>query len=323
MAALYANQQLIEKVASFGVPATSQIFVRDLMAAARHDDRPDQMFNFALARDSACAPGAVQAFGSADTKTWLAQRVRRYAPGPIDRDIVGYLVVGGRSVGFAFGKPEFFLNASHFPDDPDAMRVTTAHELYHAAQSIFRERAGILPIFDFVPEQYEKLSGHQRRCYAAARYFSDLITEGMATYVGDPALLADTSDYARTEKIRFTSAIRGLRNEKQLLELAIRALTTGGEIDYQSAYEAGFYGEQPLYYLGYAMAKTIATADGDAALAKMITDPGAGLIVRYAALATGKPDSPRPGPRPYAGRRWQVVDARPRTSPHHPSRRRL
>ena len=83
-----------------------------------------------------------------------------------------------------------------------------------------------------------------------------------------------------------------------LLALSTHALTSASNIAYDDIYGLGFYGDEILYSLGYVMVRAIVRDAGEAAVAELIGQPGAALILRYAGLkGYGKGGAPALDPR--------------------------
>ena len=53
---------------------------------------------------------------------------------------------------------------------------------------------------------------------------------------------------------------------------------------FDDVYALGFYVPEPLYKVGYVMAKAIATDEGPQGLAAFLNQPGYSFVERYAAL---------------------------------------
>lgn len=301
IAQLPANRRLVEKMLGYDDAAGEDRFVTELVAVAH--DRPiegQSWYGFEAAkRDRAAILRTLAALqtGHADMIAWLGTRIGAYSPPVAPQRLTGFYIVGGRSTGFAFGGPDFYLNLARFPDDAQGVRIITAHELYHAVQGAAVEARGLGDQRGFNPERLAAFATKaDRDHYLVEALLENLMTEGVATYVGDPMLLEGAGTYSRQERERAEGQLRRPGRLTALLDISLTALTAEPAVPYGDVYPVGFYGpDQALYYLGYAMARAIAHAQGDARLGVLITGTGCDFAKAYLDVASRDPALPRLG----------------------------
>ena len=291
IAALRGNQGLIRKIRSYGRQADEALFAEALLAAAQHrQSDADKNFRFAAARDSADTIGLVltQLTDPArNTLDAVHRRIALFAPPGLNGNVAGYMIVGGTSGGFAFGEPEFFLDLAHFPQAALATTITE-HELYHAVQALaaatYKPGPTTGPCRAAIP-------GATRLAFL----FQSLMEEGTASYVGDVMALPDNGDPAiKTARDRLTHGLGLLHRDATLLELSVHAMTTSSSLSDDDIYAIGFYDDEILYPLGYAMTRAISDELGPGAVADLIGKPGAMFVARYASLKSYGKDPKAP-----------------------------
>jgi hypothetical protein len=109
-------------------------------------------------------------------------------------------------------------------------------------------------------------------------------------------LLEGAGAYSRQERERAEGQLRRVERLSALLDVSLTALTAEQEVPYGNVYAVGFYGpDQPLYYLGYAMARAVARTHGDARLGVLITGTGCDFARVYLDAASRDPALPRLG----------------------------
>jgi hypothetical protein len=294
VADLPGNQAMVRKLNEFGGPTvTREDFANDLLAAAHGTTAPDP-FRLVRVRDGRTQTLALLdriAHDPQDFDGWIAQRVKRFSPAALAISATGYLIAGGQATGFSFDQPIFYLDISQFGDDFGGARVIMAHELYHAVQNIAQAAYAKGVVFDYDAAAYNALpQGRARSCYAIQAFFGQLLAEGTATYVGDPALLPVSGVYSSVERKSMRATLspltpRSMSSQRTLLEMSVRTIVGSDPLSEKDVYAVGFYDTAPLYDIGYAMAKTIVAHDGDAALGKLISQPGSAFVARYDEIA--------------------------------------
>ena len=291
IAKLPGNEGLIRKAHSYGRPADDDLFARALVAAAHQDHsyQDPSKFHFDEVRDHAAQTKEVIAALEDPARHFLATaetRIKMFTPQDLSGKATGFLVVGGTSGGFAFGDPEFFLNLQLFPSAVLASTIME-HELFHAVQGM--AESANKPTAAVVGCIAKRPGGEN-----IEDFFNSLSMEGTASEVGDLLALPIQGADAATAKERteFVQNVELVKLHVTQLELSVHGLATNATPTYEEVYAAAFYGTQELYGLGYVMARAIAQQDGNVAISRLISQPGAQFVARYTNLANyGKSDS--------------------------------
>ncbi len=302
VAMLPGNQGLIRKANSYQIAATTQTFADALLAAAHGAiiDTPTAA-NLGFDRLKPKAEGLAALIARIEAhpdafQAWVVARVGMFAPPNSPVRIEGYLIVGGNSGGFAFGEPKFYLNLNYFNEFEPA-KVVLAHELYHAVQAVYSVDSDDLWLKAESPSPAGR--AHQHMCANLANLFSNLYQEGSASYVGDPMLLdADTGPLAKKTRMELQAGLNAMGDHRTLLELSVVGLEAKQPVPYDDVYALGFYIPEPLYKIGYVMAKAIAVDEGPQSLAAFLNKPGYDFAEHYTELPRyGKDyDHPKLGP---------------------------
>lgn len=304
IAALEGNRELIRKAVSYHVPATEATFADALVAAAKGQSGDPAMarafrFNEVKADRAVLVPLIARITAEPERfRDWVRARVARFTPAQSPAAPTGYLVVGGQSGGFSFGEPAFTLNLAYFHDF-DTARVVMAHELYHAIQGFYSVNADDRWLKPAAPDAPGK--AHQAMCANLASLFTSLYEEGSADYVGDPLLL-DPAGSAEARKVRseLETGLNQMGAHRTLLELSVTGIEARDPVPYEAIYALDFYVPEPLYKLGYAMARAIAQDRGDAALAAALGAPGYAFARAYVQLPRYGKDYEHPVLGPHA-----------------------
>lgn len=301
---LPGNQGLVRKENSYGRKATTQSCADALLAAAE-DKAADKAFKFNF---GSLKPHTVELAellnrieaNPVSFQQWVTTRVEKFSPHDSKVAITGYLIVGGVSGGFAFGKPEFFLDLAYFTDF-DLAKVIMAHELYHAVQGAFALKQNAWwHAKDIDKGQYGALA---QQCSTTFDYFDALYEEGTASYVGDLFLLRDAKGAdAQKALTEMQDGIAYLSRDVTLLELSITGLNAPVPVPYDAVYALGFYVPEPEYKLGYVIAKAIASDQGEETITALLKQPPYTFVDRYLNLPKyGKDvDHPALGPNTVA-----------------------
>ena len=302
VAALPGNQGLIRKANSYKIAATTGTFADALVASAHGgpaDTPTAKNLGFERLKPKADALMALITRIEShpkDFQAWVTERVALFSPPGSAVKIDGYLIVGGNSGGFAFGEPRFYLNLNYFNEFEPA-KVVLAHELYHAVQAVYT----VDNDDRWLKPENPTAEGRARQqvCANLANLFSNLYQEGSASYVGDPMLLdAETGPLAEKTRTDLQDGLNTLGAHLTLLELSVVGLQAKTPVPFDDVYALGFYVPEPLYKVGYVMAKAIATDEGPKGLATFLNLPGHTFAQHYAELPRyGKDnDHPKFGP---------------------------
>jgi hypothetical protein len=298
IADLPGNEGLIRKANSYHVAATRETFADALLASAHSVpiDTPtaDSLGFERLKPNSAALVDLITRIEAhpREFQAWVIERVRMFSPPNPGTKIDGYLIVGGNSGGFAFGEPRFYLNLNYFNEFEPA-KVVLAHELYHAVQAVYT----VDDDDRWLKPESTTPGGraHQQMCANLANLFASLYQEGSASYVGDPLLLdPEAGPLARKTRTEFQDGLNNLRAHRTLLELSVIGLQAKSPVPYEDVYSLGFYLPEPLYKVGYVMAKAIFGDDGPQGLAAFLDQPGYVFARHYTQLALYGKDRAHP-----------------------------
>ena len=317
VAGLPGNQGLIRKANSYHIAATTETFAEALIASAHGTslDTPTAK-NLGFDRlkqkadDLAALIAKIEAHPD-EFQAWVVERVGSFSPKSSMVRISGYLVVGGNSGGFAFDEPKFYLNLSYF-NEFETAKVVLAHELYHAVQAVYsveKDDTWLKP-----ESSTAKGRARQQVCANLSNLFANLYQEGSASYVGDPMLLDEqTGPLAKKTRAELQDGLNNLHNHLTLMELSVVGLEAKKPVPFDDVYALGFYVPEPLYKLGYVMAKAIATDEGPQSLTKFLGEPGYSFAKHYVALpGYGKDrDHPKLGPNTLAAIRLLASGCKP------------
>jgi hypothetical protein len=298
IARLPGNQGLIRKAERSHVVATADDFADALVDAAHGTPATriaEKIFAFDRVRPKADALLALIARIEGhprDFEAWVVERVSQFSPSDPKLSINGYLVAGGTNGGFAFGEPKFYLNINYF-DEFDTARIILAHELYHAVQGAYSVDSDDIWL---KPEsRTAKGKARQQLCVGLAGLFSNLYQEGSASYVGDTLLLDPASGpLAKKTREEMEVGLHHLSDHATLLELSVTGLEAPKPVPFEDIYALDFYVPEPLYKLGYAMAKAIATDLGPSTLTALLKEPGYRFVRRYLDLPAYGKDAQHP-----------------------------
>jgi Putative zinc dependent peptidase (DUF5700) len=290
------NQAMIRKLNSLDKDEkASRHTFADTLVEVAHGLPPSRGYGFKTARDNSATLLALLDKIERDPKEfqgWVTERVLRYSPKGLNINGTGYIIVGGWSDGFAFDDSNFYLNLSVFEGDLVGTRLTLSHELYHVVQNVARANLAKTISFGFDSENYLSLpKGSQRDCYAVQSFFGSLMSEGTATYVGDPDLLPLEGKYPLLQRQRTQAIYNDMSGMSTLLEMSLAAITGAEPTSPDDVYAFNFYGRggtmqgPPMYDLGYVMAKAIVQRDGDASLGALIGKPPEAFVKRYIAIS--------------------------------------
>jgi hypothetical protein len=304
VAKLPGNQGLVQKAISYHVDATTET-VADALVAAAHgiaSDTPTanaMHFDRVKLKSDALLALITRIEDQPDRfQAWVVQRVGQFSPKNAPLHIVGYLIAGGNSGGFAFDDPKFYLNLEYFSEF-DPARVVMAHELYHAVQAAHAADHDDTWLKPASPTAAGK--ARQRSCADLANLFASLYDEGSASYVGDPLLLDPQSGpLAKQHHDELAEGLNSPKAHRTLLELSVIGLQAPQPVPFEDVYALGFYVPEPLYKLGYAMAKAIATDEGAAALTGFLDQPGYRFALHYTRLPLYGKDRAHPALGPHA-----------------------
>jgi hypothetical protein len=176
-------------------------------------------------------------------------------------------------------KPAFYQAIDRAQGDVEGLTLVAAHELYHVAQIVARKE---------VPSLDEKV-GDRDTVPPAVRLLTVTLDEGTANLVADPTTTDAAGPYIQVFRDRYLHH-RVPEHTAQDFALFDRLLADleAGRITWSKAYEAGFSGgsaaSNPLYFVGYEVAKTLNARYGPARIASAFAEHPAAFFLAYIEL---------------------------------------
>lgn len=209
--------------------------------------------------------------------------INRYRPDSGPLPVTVYCVICGVSDGFVLdGDPEpaFFMAIDRSQGDVQGIKLNMVHELYHVAQRAARARVPGLAarVFD------------EKTAPPPVRLLSIVLEEGTANFVADATKMQGSGPYLEMWRSKF---VKNAPQEKITANFALFDKTLAGLHDgslaWDKAYQEGFAGEGPLYFVGYEMAKAIERKHGPARIGPYFQEHPAQFFRDYIALTADKP----------------------------------
>lgn len=293
IAKLPGNQGIIRKMREFDIPATKESFATALVAAAKGQEvtQPNEtIFMFPMVKSESATLTALLRNINEHPEEFarrIEQRVAMFSPTNLNMKLQGYVVAGGDGGGYAFDEPFFYLNIG-LVDDIAFARETTMHELYHAVQGAYPVNSK--KMWTDPPAADAAGRARQQTCANVANLYWDVVKEGTAELVGDPAQLSGAKgEGAKGEIVQrvltdLADGEKHVADSVTLLELSTIGLEAHEPADPEKVYALGFYGHGILYNIGYTMAKAVVAAEGPQALVTYIDKPAYTFMEHYTSL---------------------------------------
>ncbi len=284
VAMLPANQAQIRHAASFRPGDTTASFVEALGRAARKEPLGDDAWGFgvvearlavtkALLAKVEAAPGALSSA--------VAARLSGFVPEGETAHVNVHFIVGGTSDGFAPGGDDFYIALHYLRGDVEGLRILMSHELFHilrrALQPAERDVAAAPP-----------------RVRAARRLLDQTMNEGVASWIGDPTRATGGGPYVEWFAQKFKRNLDRLDQNVTLFDTLLFRSWNDAGADPDKLYMLGFSGQwdSPLYFVGYAMARTLAEKEGPSAVPAAVRAGPEAFFARYRTAAKKGEDAP-------------------------------
>jgi hypothetical protein len=277
VAALPANQAQIRHAAEFRASYTTASFVEALGKAARNEPLGDDAWAFGLVKARLAGTKDLLAQVEADPAAFsgpVTARLRDWLPTGESIRVNVHFIVGGSSDGFAPDGRDFYLALQYFRGDAEGLRVLMSHELFHILR---RSPASAERDAAVVPA----------RVRAARRLLDQTMNEGVASWIGDPTQAKGGGPYVVWFAQKFKRNLARLDQNATLLDTLLFRAWNDPAANPDQLYMLGFSGQwdSPLYFVGYAMARTLAEAHGAPAVAAAVRAGPEAFFARYAAAA--------------------------------------
>lgn len=279
---MHGNQAIIRKLHEFKIQTTTKDFASALYKTAHGEpitELKERCYLFYLVTPK--LPQIREVLKRIEThpkefESVIEQRIAEFTPKGAQIHLDGYVLAAGDGGGYAFGGTDFYMNIGMVDDYLLAREITT-HELYHAVQGAYKNQRHWN---NDATDPKEKAS-----CDATYRLFSNLYEEGTATYVGNVSLIRQShAELAEKILTDLDDGLGNLKSVSSLLELSVTSLNAPNPVPYDEVYNVGFFGHAVLYSIAYAMAQSIAEADGPQGLTDLLTQPSYQFILRYTQL---------------------------------------
>lgn len=287
---VHGVRAMVDNVTKFNPPIGVQEFRQEIQTFVRTKQRSAngryfQLDNAWRARDQ--VRSLIKSINSneKDIVSRTLSQLKRYSPNSGRLSIDVYFVAGGVSDGFLFDKqdrPAFYVNLVRASGDLNGVVSNLAHEAYHVMQKAAQRRAGL------TAEADETL-----KLPVAERLIAITLSEGIANYVVDPTLSAETGPNMETSRERYRRNAEPARIKENfaLFDTVLSDLRSGKQT-WEEAYRTGFSGNNDarFYFVGYQMAKAIEKHCGRKCIGKLFEKPSVEFFRQYIALYRKHPE---------------------------------
>jgi Putative zinc dependent peptidase (DUF5700) len=209
----------------------------------------------------------------------LTQRLQRFAPAGVELRATLSVVLGSHQNGWVPDQntPIFYVDAGFHAPDADALVAVAAHELFHLVQGAAQPDLGAALADSASAVPAERIA---HNVHAA---LLNLVIEGMADYVGDPAAFPG-SGAGITRARREYARNHARRSETfALFDTLIFRLARDSQAPLGPLLSIGFGGtwDQTGYYVGYDMAAAIDRHLGSERLRALVTLAPEDFVLDY------------------------------------------
>lgn len=180
-----------------------------------------------------------------------------------------------------------YVEASRHFGDVDGLVATAAHELFHVVQGSVQPGWG--PVFSEPPKTLSAEERERRRVHAV---FTNLVIEGMATYVGDPNAWNATHAGFDHDAREYARELARSQETFALFDTIVYRISRDDSAPLDPLLTVGFGGswEQTGYYVGYSIAKAIDRYAGRDRLRALVTLTPEEFISDYISVAKAHPE---------------------------------
>lgn len=267
VAALPGNRDLIRKVARSHKQVTAETFKQTLRGVIEGRDVQPDPFEWQTVKTSLPEIRLMLRRIEQERDTLSAEiekMIKPFVGEGLNGDAKAVLLVGGGSLGFTLNDSSSFYVALHkIGADYEGLKHIIAHELYHNIQTQGRERRiarlkGVKP-----PDSVRN----------SLILLESTYVEGTATLVGSPLEAKDLKNLGESQKEEYKKNLARSRQNFALFESLLFQAHNDPNANVQQLYNIGLTAlfEQPLYYVGYQMARDIEKYEGRPAIAALTT----------------------------------------------------
>lgn len=184
--------------------------------------------------------------------------------------------------------PDFYINAAFHRGDIDSLITTSEHEIFHVVQAL------VIPNLNGQFDDQPQLSSDDRGRYRAHAVLLNMVIEGMATYVGDPTLVAEPGKRLAWQRDQLVKNLQRSDQIFTLFDTVLYRARHDPDAPLDNLLTIGFGGswDQTGYYVGYRMAKAIDRYLGRERLRELVSAPPQQFAADYVQVARAHPDDP-------------------------------
>jgi hypothetical protein len=265
VAGLFGNQQLIRKVAGNKTNITAETFKQTLRQAIENQSLSEDPFEWQTVKKNLPEIRLLINQIEKDQNalfTDLENMIQPYVPADLKADATAVFLVGGYSLGFAFGDGNFYVALHKTGGDYEGLKYIVAHELYHSIQSLGREKR-IASLKEVKPPDNVRSS---------LIIIESVYIEGAASLVGSPLDAKNLKQLGQSQQDEYKKNLARSRQNFALFEALLFQAYNDPNADARRLYNIGFTTafDQTLYYVGYRMARDIEKYQGKKATASLV-----------------------------------------------------
>jgi hypothetical protein len=283
---------MIAKEHKYNVNASAATFKADVIAAA--SGLPTRVFPFKELRDDP-KPARDMLVSLRSSGAEIAKRLsdglQSFAPDGTAISATLIILLGSNQYGWVPDQKStaFYADVGRHLGDVDGLIALAAHELFHVVQGFSQPEWG--PLFVELPKTAPQEVRIRHQLRAA---LTNLVLEGMATYVGDPDAWGATHRGFDHDKREYARELARNSETFALFDTIIYRLARDSDAPQDFLLSIGFGGswDQTGYYVGYQMAKAIDRFLGRDRLRALVARTPEEFLGDYITVAKAHPDDP-------------------------------
>ena len=283
---------MIAKEHKYNVNASAETFQADVIAAAA--GLPTRVFPFKALRDDP-KPAQDMLTSLRAKRAAIAKRLsnglQSFAPNGAAISATLIVLLGSNQNGWVPDQKStvFYADAGRHLGDVDGLVALAAHELFHVVQGL--SQPDWSAVFAELPKTCPADARIRHRLHAA---LTNLVIEGMATYVGDPDAWGATHEGFDHDKREYARELARSSETFALFDTIIYRLARDSDAPQDLLLSIGFGGswDQTGYYVGYQMAKAIDRFLGRDRLRALVALTPEEFVRDYIVVAKAHPHDP-------------------------------
>jgi hypothetical protein len=287
---------LIAKEHKYNLNASGETFRSDVVAAA--SGLPTRVFPLKRLRDD---PKPVRDMletlrtNRVAIARHLGEGLQSFAPDGTNINAQLIVLLGSNQYGWVPDQRStaFYADAGRHLGDVDGLVALAAHELFHVVQGL--SQPDWSPLFAELPTTSAADARLRHHIRAA---LTNLVIEGMATYVGDPDAWGANHEGFDHDKREYARELARSTETFALFDTIIYRLARDSDAPLDVLLNIGFGGswDQTGYYVGYRMAKVIDGFRGRARLRALVALTPEEFVGDYIVAANLHRDDPEVTP---------------------------